>query len=73
MKIKTFRAGRDGSSVCRRDELVNLNLRRFLKIVAEATDEKSGKQYKLDGKIEGTELNGTLDASGQKGQLLLIK
>jgi hypothetical protein len=40
---------------------------------AEATDQKSGKRYKLDGKVEGTELKGTLSAGEATGDLRLIK
>jgi hypothetical protein len=42
-------------------------------IMAEATDQKSGKHYKLDGKIEGTELKGTLVANEVTGEVRLIK
>lgn len=40
---------------------------------AEATDAKSGKHYKLDGKVEGTELKGTLAAGEATGEIRLIK
>lgn len=40
---------------------------------ADATDPKSGKHYKLDGKVEGTELKGTLTAGEATGDLRLIK
>jgi hypothetical protein len=39
----------------------------------EAMDEKSGKHYRIDGKIRGTELKGTLGIDNVKGDLLLIK
>ena|ERR1051326_6971755 len=39
----------------------------------EATDKKSGKQYKLDGKVQGTELKGTLSAGETSGEIRLIK
>ena len=40
---------------------------------AEATDPKSGKHYKLDGKVEGTELKGTFTAGDAAGDMRLIK
>ncbi|HLH31121.1 MAG TPA: hypothetical protein VKY31_07955 [Terriglobia bacterium] len=40
---------------------------------AEATDKNSGKHYKLDGKVEGTELKGTLDVNDVSGNVMLIK
>ena len=43
------------------------------KILLEAVDETSGKNYKLDGKFQGTELKGTLAANEMTGELLLIK
>jgi hypothetical protein len=43
------------------------------KILLEAVDETSGKNYKLDGKFQGTELKGTLAANEMAGELLLIK
>jgi hypothetical protein len=42
-------------------------------VVLEAKDAKSGKQYRLDGKIEGTELKGTLKAGDVSGEIRLIK
>ena len=42
-------------------------------VTLEAIDAKSGKHYKLDGKIHGTELKGTLDIDNVKGDLILIK
>ena len=43
------------------------------KILVEATDQASGKNYKLDGKFQGTELKGTLSANEVTGEVLLIK
>jgi hypothetical protein len=42
-------------------------------IAAEATDQKSWKHYKLEGKIKDTELLGTLSAGDVSGELRLIK
>jgi hypothetical protein len=42
-------------------------------VVLEANDPKSGKHYKVDGRITGTELKGTLMAGDVTGELLLIK
>jgi hypothetical protein len=42
-------------------------------VLVEATDEKSGKHYKLQGKVQGTEITGTLDAAETTGELRLIK
>jgi hypothetical protein len=42
-------------------------------IEAETTDQKSGKVYKLEGKIAGTELKGTLSSGNVSGELRLIK
>ena len=42
-------------------------------ITLEGMDQKSGKHYRIDGKIRGTELNGTLGIDGVKAALLLIK
>jgi len=39
----------------------------------EAADAKSGKQYKLEGKLKGTELIGTLAADDTAGEVRLIK
>ena len=39
----------------------------------EATDQKSGKNYKLDAKLEGNELKGTLAAGDVTGEVRLIK
>jgi hypothetical protein len=41
-------------------------------LLLEAADPKSGKQYKLNAKVEGTEIKGTLAAENQ-GQVHLIK
>jgi hypothetical protein len=40
---------------------------------AEAMDEKSSKHYKIDAKVKGTELKGTLSVDATVGDLLLIK
>ena len=42
-------------------------------IAFEATDEKSAKHYKLDGKVKGTELIGTLGTNDTAGDIRLIK
>jgi hypothetical protein len=42
-------------------------------VKAAATDSKSGKAYKIDGKLTGTEIKGTLTAGDTSGELLLIK
>src|SRR5947209_3924925 len=42
-------------------------------IAFEATDEKSAKHYKLDGKVKGTELIGTLATNDTAGDIRLIK
>jgi hypothetical protein len=39
----------------------------------EAADATSGKQYKLSGKVEGTEIKGDVVVDNQNGQALLIK
>ena len=39
----------------------------------EATDAKSGKQYKVEGKLKGTELIGTLTADDTAGEVRLVK
>ena len=39
----------------------------------EATDQKSSKHYKLDGKVEGNEIKGTLAIGETSGELRLIK
>jgi len=39
----------------------------------EAADAKSGKQYKLEDKLKGTELIGTLAADDTAGEVRLIK
>ena len=36
-------------------------------------DQKSGKRYRIDGKIHGSDLKGTLEINDVKGELLLIK
>ena len=42
-------------------------------VLLEAIDEKSGKQYTLNAKVQGTELNGTLAANALTGKLHLVK
>ena len=42
-------------------------------VALEAMDQKSGKRYRIDGKIRGTELKGNLEINDVKGDLLLIK
>jgi hypothetical protein len=42
-------------------------------VVLEAADPKSGKRYKIDAKISGKELRGSLVAGDATGELLLIK
>jgi hypothetical protein len=42
-------------------------------LLLEAADPKSGKQYKLNAKVEGTEAKGTLAAGSTSGQVHLIK
>jgi hypothetical protein len=39
----------------------------------EATDPKTGKVYKVEGKLKGTEIKGTFTAGDVSGDLLLIK
>lgn len=42
-------------------------------VMLEATDEKSTKHYKLEGRLEGTEIKGTLGAGDVSGEVRLIK
>ena len=42
-------------------------------LVIEATDQKSGKHYKLEGKVEGTEIKGTFTQGDVMGDVRLIK
>ena len=42
-------------------------------VVCEATDGKTGKLYKLEGKFKGTELIGTLSLNDTAGEVRLIK
>ena len=42
-------------------------------VAIEATDTKANKLYKLDGKVTGNDLKGTLVAGGTPGDVLLIK
>ena len=39
----------------------------------EATDAKTSKRYKLDGKLSGNDIKGTLVAGDVTGDVLLIK
>jgi hypothetical protein len=39
----------------------------------EATDAKAGKSYKLDGKLTGADIKGTMVVGGVTGEFLLIK
>ena len=39
----------------------------------EATDAASGKQYKVNAKVEGTEIKGTVAAGNETGSIDLIK
>jgi len=42
-------------------------------VAFEATDQKTGKQYKLEGKVEGNEIKGTLVSPDTSGEVRLIK
>jgi hypothetical protein len=42
-------------------------------VAFEATDTKANKLYKLDGKVTGNDLKGTLVVGGTPGEFLLIK
>ena len=42
-------------------------------MMVEAVDQKSGKHYKLEGKVEGNEIKGTLGADDATGEVRLIK
>jgi hypothetical protein len=42
-------------------------------VVLEATDSKSGKHYKINGKLDKLEIKGTLAAGETTGDVLLIK
>ena len=42
-------------------------------VVLEATDAKSGKRYKINGKLNKLEIKGTLTAGETTGEILLIK
>src|SRR5688572_21068423 len=42
-------------------------------LLLEGVDAKSGKAYKLNAKVQGTELKGSLDAGDVSGELHLIK
>jgi hypothetical protein len=42
-------------------------------LVVEAMDEGSGTHYRLEGKVEGTEVKGSLAVNQATGQLHLVK
>ena len=42
-------------------------------LLLEAADATSGKQYKINAKVEGTEIKGTVGVGDQSGQVHLIK
>jgi hypothetical protein len=42
-------------------------------LLLEAADVTSGRQYRLNAKVEGTEIKGTVVADNQTGQVHLIK
>ena len=42
-------------------------------VMFEASDSRSGKLYKLEGKVKGTELTGTLATNDTTGEVRLIK
>jgi hypothetical protein len=42
-------------------------------VVLEATDAKSGKRFKIDGKLNKLEIKGMLTAGDTTGEILLIK
>ena len=42
-------------------------------ITLEATDNNTSKHYKIDGKVEGNEIKGTLAIGETSGELRLIK
>ena len=42
-------------------------------VTFEAMDEKSGKHYGLEGKLQGTEITGTMRVNDTKGEVRLIK
>jgi hypothetical protein len=42
-------------------------------VTCEAMDEKTGKHYGLEGKLQGTEITGTLGVNDTKGEVRLIK
>jgi hypothetical protein len=46
---------------------------RTRQLLLEAADEATGRLYKLDAKVEGTEIKGTLTAGNQSGPVELIK
>jgi hypothetical protein len=42
-------------------------------VTFEAMDEKSGKRYGVEGKLQGTEITGTMGVNDTKGEVRLIK
>ena len=42
-------------------------------VLLEAGDPQSGKHYKVEGKVEGTEIKGTFENNGVTGEVRLIK
>jgi hypothetical protein len=42
-------------------------------VIVEAVDEGSGTHYRLEGKVAGTEVKGSLAANQATGELLLVK
>jgi len=42
-------------------------------LTIEAVDEKAGKHYKLDGKIQGNRVSGTFNTDGKTGPFELVK
>src|SRR4051812_26306049 len=42
-------------------------------VTIEATDEKTGKHYKLEGRVDGNEIKGTLTGGDVSGEVRLIK
>ena len=42
-------------------------------VVLEANDAKAGRAYKVDGKLSGNDIKGTLTAGTTAGEVLLIK
>ena len=42
-------------------------------VAFEATDAKAGKVYKIDGKLSGNDIKGTMQVGATPGEILLIK